>query len=114
EQQLHCRRATEQQRNMPNPIAFPAPGGELGQSDDKALAAMLAAECLGAVPHQPKETSIHNEFLHVVRLTDAGRSPEQLDAAQFVQRLLDFRRYFKHSVSGSKIALMKLRPTNDH
>src|SRR5262249_25299585 len=105
--------AIEHHGNILNQIAFPALAGALRQSDDKALAGMLATEFLGAVPHQPKETSIHNEFLDAVRLTDAGRSPEQLDAAQFVQRLLDFRRYFKHSVSGSKIALMKLRPTKD-
>ena len=99
--------------NILNQIAFPALAGALKQADDKAIAGMLVSDFEGGAPYQPKETSLHNEFLDVVRLTDAGHPPEKLDAAQFVERLLDFRRYFKHSVRGSKIALMKLRPTKE-
>jgi hypothetical protein len=103
----------EHHGNILNQIAFPALAGALKQADQKALAGMFAAEFQGAVPHQPKETSIHNEFLDVVRLSDAGNTPEKLDAAQFIDRLLEIRRYFKHSVKGSKISLMKLRPTKE-
>jgi hypothetical protein len=101
----------EHHGNVLSQIAFPVLAGALKQSDDKVIAGILAPEFQGAAPHQPTETSIHNEFLDVVRLTDNGSLSEKLDGPMFVQRLLDFRRFFKHTVKGSKIALMKLRPT---
>src|SRR5262249_13428790 len=103
----------EHHGNVLNQIAFPALAGALKQSDQSALAGMLAADFLGAAPYQPKETSIHREFLEVVRRSDAGNPPEKLDAKQFIERLLDFRRFCKYSIKGSKISLMKLRPTKE-
>jgi hypothetical protein len=103
----------EHHGNILSQIGFPALAGALKQSDGKALAQILAPGFVGTAPREPKETAIHNAFVDVVRSTDAGKSPEELTADQFVQKLLDFRRYFKHSVKGGKIALMKLRPIDE-
>src|SRR5262249_30991646 len=37
----------------------------------------------------------------------------KVDAADFVAKLMEFRRLFAHKVLGAKIALMKLRPTHE-
>src|SRR5262249_2926394 len=95
----------EHHGNILNQIAFPALAGALKQGDAKALRDILAPGFTGAVPREPKEVAIHNEFVDVVRLADAGKPPDKLDEAQFVERLLEFRRFFKHSVMGGKIAL---------
>jgi hypothetical protein len=103
----------EHHGNILSQIAFPALAGALKQSDAQALAGMMAADFLGAAPYKPVETSIHNEFLDVARLTDAGNPPEKLSAEQFCRRLIEFRKFFKHSVKAGKISLMKLRPTKE-
>jgi hypothetical protein len=103
----------EHHGNILNRVGFPALATALKQGDEKALAGILGAGFTGGVPQQPTEVSIHNEFVDAVRQTDAGRPPARLDGDQFVARLLEYRRFFQHKVSGSKIALMKLRPTRE-
>jgi hypothetical protein len=104
----------EHHGNVLNQILFPALAGALKQGDEKALAGMLASGFVGAALQEPKEVAIHNEFVDVVRQTDAGKPPAKLDAGQFVHRLLEYRRFFGHAVKGSKISLMRLRPTQEN
>src|SRR5205814_1759704 len=61
----------------------------------------------------PKEVSIHTEFVTALRQSDAGEPPVELNAREFVAKLMEYRRLFQHKVHGSKIALMKLQPTRE-
>jgi hypothetical protein len=103
----------EHHGNVLNRVAFPALAAALQQGDEKALAAMLAPDFTGEVPQQPDEVSIHTGYVDVVRQTDAGKPPARMDRGQFVARLIEYRRLFRGTVKGGKIALMKLRPTKD-
>jgi hypothetical protein len=104
----------EHHGNVLNRVGFPALAAALKAGDEKALAAMLAPAFVGEVPQQPDEVSIRNEFVDVVRQSDAGKPPARLDGGQFVANLIEYRRLFQHSVKGSKVALMKLRPTREN
>jgi hypothetical protein len=104
----------EHHGNVLSQVAFPALAGALKQADEKALANILATGFVGEFPDQPNEVFVRNDVLEVVRQTDAGKTPTKLEANQFVNRLLDYRRFFKHAVKGGKIALMKLRPTQEN
>jgi hypothetical protein len=103
----------EHHGNILNRIGFPALAGALRKGDEGALAGMLASDFRGAFPHRPREVSVDTEFLKVVRQTDAGGPPVGLDGREFVAKLMEYRGFFKHSVHGGKIALMKLRPTRE-
>jgi hypothetical protein len=104
----------EHHGNVLAQIGFPALAGALKQNDEKDVAAVLASSFAGEIPSKPNEVSLHNQFVDVVRQSDAGQPPPlRLDASQFIAKLLEYRRFFAHSVKGSKIALMKLRPTQE-
>src|SRR5262249_2564138 len=96
----------EHHGNVLSQVAFPALAGALKGADEKALTNLLATGFVGGLPDQPDEVSVRNDFLEVVRQTDTGKPQTKLEANQFVNRLLDYRRFFKHSVKGGKIALM--------
>jgi hypothetical protein len=104
----------EHHGNILAQIGFPAFTKALRARDEKALAAMLAPDFKGELPNDPTEVSIHNEFLAVARHSDSGKPPITTDAKGFLTWILGgFRDYFKHSVLGGKLALMKLRPTQE-
>ncbi|MFL5242275.1 MAG: FG-GAP repeat domain-containing protein [Gemmataceae bacterium] len=101
----------EHHGNVLNRVGFPTLANALKNTDQTALAGLLASNFTGEMPQSPSEVSIHNGYVEVTRQTDAGKPPAKLDSEQFVAKLLEYRRYFGHSVKGSKIALMKLWPT---
>jgi hypothetical protein len=103
----------EHHGNVLSRVGFSALAAALKQGDEKALEGLLAPAFTGAIPRQPAEVSIHSEFVDVVRQTDAGKPPTKLDGGQFVAKLIEYRRFFKHKVKAGKIALMKLRPTQE-
>jgi hypothetical protein len=103
----------EHHGNILSRVGFSALATALKQDDEKALAEMLASGFTGEIPQQPTEVLIHNEFVDVVRQTDAGKPPVKLESAQFVAGLIEYRRFFKQKLSGGKISLMKLRPTRE-
>jgi hypothetical protein len=103
----------EHHGNVLAQIGFPALAGALKQADEKSLAAVLSSGFVGELPSEPGEVSLHNQFVDVVRQSDAGKTPLRFDAKQFIAKLLEYRHFFGHSVKGSKIALMKLRPTQE-
>src|SRR6266852_3256251 len=71
----------EHHGNVLNRIGFPALAAALTQDDEKALSGMLASGFTGEIPQQPTEVLIHNEFVDVVRQTDAGKPPAKVDGA---------------------------------
>jgi len=103
----------EHHGNVLSRVGFSALAAALKQDDEKALAGLLASGFTGEIPQQPTEVLIHNEFVDVVRQTDAGKPPAKVDSAQFVSKLIEYRRFFKQSVKGAKISLMKLRPIRE-
>jgi hypothetical protein len=94
-------------------IGFPALTKALRAGDETALAAILGPSFEGGLLREPNEAAIHNEFLNVVRQSDAGKPPVKVEAKEFLVQLLELRGFFKHSVLGAKLALMKLRPTRE-
>jgi hypothetical protein len=104
----------EHQGNILSQVGFPALTKALRARDEEALARLLAPDFKGELPREPSEVSIHNEYLAVTRNSDCGKPPMTVDAHGFLTWVLGgFRDYFKHSVLGAKLALMKLRPTQE-
>jgi hypothetical protein len=101
----------EHHGNVLNRVGFTAMATALKEADQRKLSGILATGFAGEVPQQPKEVSIHNEYVDVIRQTDTGKPPTKLDSEQFVAKLMEYRRFFGHSIKGGKIALMKLWPT---
>jgi hypothetical protein len=101
----------EHHGNLLNKYGFKVLAGALERADEKALTGLLAPDFRGEVPDKPLEVSIRTEILQAVRLTDAGTPPLAVDREQFVARLLDYRRQFRHQVK-AKLSLMKLYPTD--
>jgi hypothetical protein len=103
----------EHHGNLLSQVGFRALAAALKQGDDKALQGMLAPDFTGQWLRQPEEVAVHTDILDVVRQADAGQPPLELNAPEFIARLLDYQRLFRHAVRGGKIALMKLRPTRE-
>jgi hypothetical protein len=82
----------------------------LRQADERTLAGLLAPGFSGQVLEQPREIRLDTDFAQVVRQEDAGHPPAHFDAAQFIARLLDFRRRFTQ-LPKVKLSLMALAPT---
>src|SRR5207248_2074904 len=66
----------------------------LRRADAAALAALLAPDFTGKDLQKPREVAVRNDFAQVVRREDAGQPPAVLTAAQFVERLLEYRSKF--------------------
>jgi hypothetical protein len=79
------------------------------RADDTALAALLAHDFTGTLVEHPRQVSVRNDLLHVVRLQETGSLCQTVDAEHFVEQLLTYRRSFPQS---PKVAfnLMKLTP----
>ncbi len=75
----------------------------------QVLADLLAEDFTGAIYENPREVRVSNDFLQVVRQQEAGNQRRTLDAAQFVERLLSYRRSFSRPPKVG-INLMKLAP----
>jgi hypothetical protein len=103
----------EHHGNVLNRVGFPALAGSIKKGSEAEINGVLAADFSGGFPQKPKEASIHNEFVNVVRQADSGEPPSQLDGKEFVAKLMEYRHLFQHKVGGAKIALMKLRPTKE-
>jgi hypothetical protein len=103
----------EHHGNVLTRLGFASLTTALREDDAKALAALLAPDFEGGLPREPNEVSIRNESLDVTRQMDAGKPPMRVGADQFLGKLLEYRAFFKHTVKGSKLALMKLRPSDD-
>jgi hypothetical protein len=100
----------EHHGNVLNRIAFPALAEALKRNDAQAMLDMLAGDFEGGLLVDPKEVSLDNEFVHVVRHAYAGKR-ERVDRKQFVAMLLEHRKLFTQKINGVKFAVMKLRPT---
>jgi hypothetical protein len=103
----------EHHGNILNQIGFKSLASALKGNDEKALTKLMASSFTGELPTDPNEVSIHNDLIDVVRIRAAGKPAQKLNRSQFAARMLDYRHFFKHSVQGCKLALMKLRPTDD-
>jgi hypothetical protein len=81
----------------------------LRRTDGRALTALLADQFQGSDLRQPREVRAATAFADVVRREDSGQLPEALDRAQFVDRLLSYRRRFSQPPN-VQLALMRLTP----
>jgi hypothetical protein len=79
------------------------------QNDVEALTALLANNFTGFVYDKPRELRLNNDFLQVCRQQESGNLRAKLDASQFVERLLAYRRTFAKPPKVG-INLMKLAP----
>jgi hypothetical protein len=102
----------EHHGNVLNRVAFPALADALKRNDAKAMREKLAGNFTGWKLVDPKKVSLDNDFVHVLRLADAGKR-ERVNGDQFIAMLLEERKLFAHSLNGVKFAVMKLRPTRD-
>jgi hypothetical protein len=81
----------------------------LGAGDRQALEALLAADFQGAVYEQPREVTLHNSFLQVVRRQEADNRRRTMTAAEFLKQLLAYRQKFARPPRMG-VNLMKLAP----
>ncbi len=103
----------EHHGNVLSQIGFSRLATALKKGDATALGNILASDFVGEWPQQPREVTARNECLEVIRQSDSGNPPTRLDRQQFLARLLEFHHFFHHTIKGGKIALMKLRPTQE-
>ena len=102
----------EHHGNILSRMGFSALAKALAEDDGKALAALLDAQFKGGLIREPTAISLHGDGLDVVRHSDSGKPAETVTNERFVAKLREYRSTFKHSVGGSKLALMKLRPSD--
>jgi hypothetical protein len=81
----------------------------LKRADAIELAAHFAPSFTGQVLQKPRESRLRSEIVEVIRHTDGGNAPLDLDREQFVARLLEYRRVFSRPPS-VKLSLMGLLP----
>jgi hypothetical protein len=103
----------EHHGNILSRIGFSALASALKTGDARALTKILATDFHGECLEQPRETAIRSDIVEVVRQSDAGHPPMKLNREQFLAKLREYQGFFSHAVRGCKIALMKLRPTQE-
>jgi hypothetical protein len=99
----------EHHGNVLTKYGFAPLAAALLASDAAALDRLLAADFTASQPRQPRQVHLHTDVLDVTRSSDAGGSPQPLDARAFIAELLSWRRPYGQQVK-AKIALMALSP----
>jgi hypothetical protein len=85
----------------------------LGRGDQDGLRNLLAVDFTGLISNDSREVRLDAAFAHVHRQQDAAQPPrsEPIDRAQFLARLMEYRRLFDGSKPPKvKLALMALAP----
>jgi hypothetical protein len=88
-------------------------GDALADGDEDALRNLLAPGFIGLIAPNPREVRLDVEYAHVLRQEYAGspHPPQPLGPAQFLGRLMEYRRLFSNSKPPKvKLALMALAP----
>lgn len=67
----------------------------IARLDLTGIANRFGADFQGQLLHEPREVRVNNEYAQIVRQQDAGRPPLNVDRAQLLERLLEFRHRFK-------------------
>jgi hypothetical protein len=100
----------EHHGNLLSHHGFRALADALRRQDAAALASLLSDDFVGQAPQSPREVRLDADFAQVVRHESAGGASLRLSGAEFVSRLLGYRRLFSQPPQ-VKLALMALSPT---
>jgi hypothetical protein len=101
----------EHRGNILNAFGFKELADALRDADADALTRMLADDFTGELPRQPREVSLRNECLAVLRREDDGQPPTRVSQVPFVAHLLEYRRAFTAKPPRVQLVLKTLSPT---
>src|SRR5262249_37030618 len=98
----------EHHGNLLNAHGFKRLADARRDADGRALAEMLAEDFTADLPREPREVRFRNEAVDVVRRE--GGSPTRVGRAEFVARLLEYRRLFTGKPPGVQLVVKTLLP----
>jgi hypothetical protein len=93
-------------------IAFKPLADALSRADAEGLGAFCTSDFRGKVPDCPREVRVEADGVNVVRQQDDGKPPREVARAEFLERLLDYRRPFRGKPQ-VKLSLMGLAPISE-
>jgi hypothetical protein len=100
----------EHHGNVLNVHGFRKVAEALRNADAAALTGLLADDFTGGLPVEPREVSVRNDCVDILRREDAGRTPARTGREQFVAHLLEYRRAFLEQPPRVQLVLKTLLP----
>jgi hypothetical protein len=100
----------EHHGNILNVHGFKRFAAALRDADAHAITALLASDFIGELPVEPRETSVRDDHLNILRREDSGRTPKRVSRGEFVAQLLEYRRSFTDKPPNVQFVLKTLLP----
>src|SRR5262249_31241850 len=100
----------EHHGNILNAHGFKRFADALRDADAQAMTVLLNSDFIGELPADPRETSIRDDHLMIVRHEDSGRTPKRVGREEFIAHLQEYRRAFTGKPPKVQFVLKTLLP----